>query len=137
MADNVLTARRFSKLIMEGRVRIVLKILSDNSDTGLLSLDNIIDDTSGKTIRDVLKDKNPDPKLPHQEVILGDVNNDNFHRVLFDNIQAESIRVAAGPSGLDALSWRRLCTAFGQSPMTCVQLYAAFTHRLSSKWNFF
>ena len=100
--------------MMEGRVRTALKILSNNSDTGLLSLGDVIDDTPGKTVRDVLKEKHPDPKPVHHEIILGDVNNDNFLPVIFDNIQAESIRAAAlhtqgatGSSGLDAFSWTR------------------------------
>ena len=42
-----------------------MKLLSDNSDTGLLNLDEIIDDTSGKTVRDVLEDKHPDPSPAH------------------------------------------------------------------------
>ena len=86
-----------------------------------MSLDKTIDDTSGKTVRDVLEEKHPDPKPAHPEALLGDADNDSFHPAIFDNITAESIRAAAlhtqgaaGPSGLDALSWRRSCTAFGQ-----------------------
>ena len=118
--DDALTVRRFSKLMMEGRVRAALKLLSDDAHTGLLRLDETID-TSGKTVRDVLDDKHPDPKPVHPEAVLGDADDDSFHPAIFDNITAESIRAAAlhtqgaaGPSGLDALSWRRLCTAFGQ-----------------------
>jgi len=42
-------------MMMEGRVRAALKLLSNYSATGLLSLDETIDDTSGKTVRDFLK----------------------------------------------------------------------------------
>ena len=131
-ADVALTARRFSKLMMEGRVRAALKLLSDNSDTGLLRLHETVDGTSGKTVRDVLEDKHPCPKPIHLEALVEDVDDDSFHPIVFDNLTAESIRAAAlhtqgaaGPSGLDAFSWRRLCTAFGQkSNDLCVALAA-------------
>ena len=45
----------YSKMMMEGKVRAAMKLLSDNSDTGLLGLDETVDDTSGKTARDVGK----------------------------------------------------------------------------------
>ena len=125
---------------MEGRVRAALKLLSDDAHTGLLRLDETID-TSGKTVRDVLDDKHPDPKPVHPEAVLGDADDDSFHPAIFDNITAESIRAAAlhtqgaaGPSGLDALSWRRLCTAFGQrSNDLCVAL-AAVARRISTTY---
>ena len=66
-------------MMMEGRVRAVLKHLSDNSDTGLLGLDETVDDTSGKTVRDVLKEKHPDPRPADPEVLLGDLDNDSFY----------------------------------------------------------
>ena len=70
MTDDGLIARRFSKMMVEGRIRAALKMLSDNSDTGLLSLDDIADDVSGKTVRDVLEDKHPDPRPAHPDVLL-------------------------------------------------------------------
>lgn len=105
--------------MMEGRVRGALKLLPDNTHNGLLSLDETID-TSGKTVTDVLEEKHPHRKPVHPEALLEEANDDSFHPIIFDNITAETIRSAvlhtqgaAGPSGLDALSWKRLCTAFG------------------------
>ena len=138
-ADDTSAARKFSRMMMEGRVRAALKLLSDNSNTGLLSLDETIDDTSGKTVRDVLEEKHPDPKPAHPETLLGDADNDSFHPAIFDNITAESIRAAAlhtqgaaGPSGLDALSWRRSCTAFGQKSNDLCAALAAVARRIST-----
>ena len=65
-------------MMMEGKVRTALKLLSDNSDTGLLSLGEIIDDISGKTVRDVLEDKHPVPQPAHPEAILRDTDNDSL-----------------------------------------------------------
>ena len=136
-ADDALTARRFSKMMMEGRVRAALRLLSSDSHTGLLRLDETID-TSGKTVRDVLEDKHPDPKPVHPEALLGDAD-DSFHPVIFESITAESIRAAAlhtqgaaGPSGLDAISWRRLCTAFGQKSNDLCRALAAAARRIST-----
>ena len=120
-------------------MRQAMKLLSNNSDTGLLSLDKIIDDTSGKTVRDVLEDKHPDPRPAYPEALLGDADSDSFHPAIFDTITGESIRAAAlhtqgaaGPSGLDALSWRRLCTAFGQKSNDLCAALAAVSRRIST-----
>ena len=57
----------------------------------------------------------------HPEALLDDVDDESFNLAVFDNITADSIRTVAlhtqgavGPSRLNALSWRRLCTAIGQ-----------------------
>lgn len=88
--DNSQIACRFSKMMMEGRIRAALNILSDNSDTGILCLDDIADDASGKTVRDVLEDKHPNPRPAHPDALLTDVGNDSFHPAIFDNIMGES-----------------------------------------------
>ena len=137
-ADDASTARKFSKMMMEGRVRAALKLVSNNSNTGLLSLDEIVD-TSRKTVMDVLEEKHPDPKPAYPEALLEEADNDSFHPAIFDNLTAESIRAAAlhtqgaaGPSGLDALSWRRLCTAFGQKSNDLCAALAAVARRIST-----
>ena len=88
----------------------------------MYALDKIIDNTSRKTVRDVLEEKHPEPQPAHIEAFLRDANNVDFHPDIFENITGEVIRAAplntqgaARPSGLNALSWRRLCTAFGQT----------------------
>ena len=135
--DNSQIARRFSKMMVEGRIRAALKILSDSSDTGLLSLDDIVDDASGKTVRAVLEEKHPDPRPAHPDALLTDAGNDSFHPAIFDGITGESIRSAAlhtqgaaGPSGLDALNWRRLCTSFGQKSNDLCTALAAVARRM-------
>ena len=114
-------------------------LLSDDSGTGLLSLNETVDEVSGKTVREVLEDKHPDPRPVHPDVIVTDIDDDGFHPTIFDNITAESIRVAslhtqgaAGPSGLDALNWRRLCTAFGQKSNDLCAALARVARRIST-----
>ena len=82
--------------------------------------------SSIKTVREILEDKYPDAIPASADAILSNPNEElrsnKFHPILFDSITAEDIRASAlrtegatGPSGLDAMSWRCLCTAFGQS----------------------
>ena len=69
-------------------------------------------------MKDILADKHSLGQPAHPAAI----NNDNppyVHPVLFESLDAAMIRCVAfqtsgtaGPSGLDALGWRRLCTFF-------------------------
>ena len=55
---------------MMGRVRAALKLLSVSSQTSLLSLYEIIDNTTRKTVGDVREDKHPDPQPAHPEALI-------------------------------------------------------------------
>ena len=41
---------------------------------------------------------------------------------------------SAGPSGLDALAWRHLCTAFGDASNDFCVAISAFAHRISTSY---
>jgi len=69
-------------------------------------------------VRDILADKHPTGQPALSDTVIKDDLLD-VHPVLFDSLDATVIRCAAlrtsraaGPSGLDALGWRRLCTSF-------------------------
>ena len=136
--DDATTARKFSQLMMEGRVRAALQLLTNESRSGLLSLEEVVSDGSGRTVRDVLEEKHPDPEPAHADTILNEqMTSVDFHPILFDNITAEIIRNsalhtagAAGPSGVNALCWRRLCTAFGQKSNDLCSSLAAVARRI-------
>ena len=71
-----------------------------------------------KLVRNILVEKHPPSQPSHPETIIMD-DAPEAHPVLFESIDAAMIRSAAlqvggaaGPSGHDALSWRRLCTSF-------------------------
>ena len=147
--EETKTARRFSKLLMEGRVRAALRYLSKREQTGLLSLDQIMTEdptsSSTKTVREILEGKHPDANLAYTDAILSmpdeDTPSNISHLILFDSITADDIRTsalhtegAAGPSGLDAMNWRRLCTAFGQSSNDHCNALAAFARRISTNY---
>ena len=68
----------------------------------------------------MLRSKHPCAQPAHPEaMILGNPAPSSVHPIVFDQINANGIQAAAlrtngaaGPSGIDAHSWRRLCTSF-------------------------
>ena len=144
--DDAKVARKFSNLMMEGKVRAALQLLTKKTESGPLRLDDVAEE-SGRTVRDILKDKHPHTEPPHTEpphpdVLLNtDLADSDFHPVLFDSITAEVIRKSAlltqgsaGPSGMDALTWRRLCTAFGEKSNELCSAIAAFAKRICTTY---
>ena len=88
-------------------------------------------------VRDVLIDKHP-PSAPFYPECLADSDPQPIHPVIFDALDARCIRSAAlrtdggaGPSGVDALGWRRLCTSFGSASDGLCRSIAATARRLS------
>ena len=140
--DDDRLARTFSKLMMEGRVRAAIRLLANNAHAGLLSLnEKISNDPSGKSVRDILEEKHPNAAPAHPEAILTDSQEDSFYPVLFESITDDLIRKcslltegAAGPSGVDAMCWRRYCTAFGQKSNDLCSALAATARRICSTY---
>ena len=92
-------------------------MLDESADQrGVLPLDQ---ETQGQTVRVILKKKHPDAQPVTPDILMPEEASQP-HLVIFDNITGEAIRHAAmrvqggaGPSGLDAGDWRRLCVSFG------------------------
>ena len=105
-------ARSFANLMFEGKTKAAIRLLSEETKGGMLHLGDKVDTTT--TVRDVLVDKHPPGQPAHPESLIDDVPPE-VHPVLFESIDASMLRSAAlrttgaaGPSGLDAISWRRL-----------------------------
>ncbi len=110
----------FAKLMFQGKTHAALQLLTDKGKGGVLRLYDSVNNGGPEplTVKDVLKSKHPPsqaatPDVVHQGTPL------DVHRVTFDPIDASLIRSialstkgAAGPSGLDAYTWRRMCTSF-------------------------
>ena len=113
------TARVFAKLMMEGKVRAALRLISEDDNGGILTLESHVLPDDSETVRESLLKKHPPGKPPVPSAL---VNADAIvepHPVIFDRIYEDLIRNtaiktegSAGPSGLDAVAWRRLCTSF-------------------------
>ena len=103
---------------MQDKVKSALRLLSSDSRDTPLSLDKII--TSGTvsdTVRDILQKKHPPGRLVPPSSILLEASLPT-HSTLFESITGQLIRTivirtkgAAGPSGLDAADWRRMCSS--------------------------
>ena len=70
---------------------------------------------------DALQNKHPQGGEVNQDALLQEdmVDAPIYHPVVFDTITGDSVRTAvlkcgggAGPSGLDAAAWQRMCTAY-------------------------
>ena len=58
--DNARLVRKFSNLMMEGKVRAALQLLTKETRSAPPGLDDVIEEY-GKTVRDILKDRHPHP----------------------------------------------------------------------------
>ena len=108
-----LKARTFAKLMMQGKVKAALRILAQDSNGGALPMNS--------EVLDALKKKHPARKPPVRSAVVmpNSPPLEPSHFILFDRLDAQLIREtalkterAAGPSGLDAAGWKRLCTSF-------------------------
>ena len=131
--SSVNLACRFSDLMFLGNTKAALRLLSDNENGN-------IDECS---VKDILLDKHPpgQPVRPHALVSNPSPSvTKPFDPILFDAITPDLIRATAlrtsgssGPSGLDAMYWRRLCTSFKTSNDLCLAL-SSFAHRLCTSY---
>ena len=118
------TARTFAKLMMEGRVKAALRLILNDNNGGPLDLDSHVESSSSpttlETVRAALLKKHPQKQSLKPSVIISPGTHvHELHPVLFEMIDGPLIRRtilrmdgAAGPSGLDAAAWKRLCTSF-------------------------
>ena len=116
-ADSNL-ARTFSNLMFKSKCQAALRLLSDSGKGDVLHLNDPVDpnDPLSPSVREALLHKHPPAQQAHPECLL-DNDPEEPHPVIFESLDASAIRAAAlkisgaaGPSGLDALEWRRLCT---------------------------
>ena len=115
-------AHSFANLMFEGKTKAAIRLLKEEAKRGLLRLSDQAD--TNRSVRDVLINKHPSGQHAHPESLI---ENDppDIHPVLFESINASVIKSAAlrttgvaGPSGLDAASWRRLCTSIKSASMS-------------------
>ena len=117
MAED--NTKYFTRLMSVGKVKAAMRLLKGESSGGPLPLHQVLAD-SNETVLDVLKSKHPPPHPVSGDAIDPDTaGTQEPHPVLFERIDSTLIRStvmkmdgAAGPSGLDTASWKRLCTAF-------------------------
>ncbi len=142
--DSKRDGQQFAKWIHQGKTNAALRLL-DRKDAGrgILPLEEMIAGADGRNVRQILKDKHPAAKMPQPSVLLSPTSpaeqNSSWHPVIFDSLTGDAIRKAAlrveggaGPSGLDACAWRRLCTSFGTVSDDLCQAVADTAKRIST-----
>jgi len=125
-----------------GKCKEALDLLSNREKGGILHLDDPSDPkTPGSPlVRDVLTSKHPAGQGAHANCIFPDVPAD-VHPVLFKSINANAIRSyslritgSAGPSGIEAHGWRRLCTSFKRVSHELCSLLALAARRICTSF---
>ena len=128
--------------MFQGKTKAALELLGNQEKGGVLQLDDQV--PSGpcgpKSVREILKEKHPSGQPADPEsLVLDDAH--PVHDIVFDCIDASLIRAAAlktsgaaGPSGIDAYGWRRLCTCYQSSSRDLCQALADVAKRLCTQF---
>ena len=112
------TAQVFARLMIQGKVKTALCCLSNQSCGSFLPVAVSIRDS---TVLEELIKKHlcPLPTKPASLVVTDATNYSSCHPVIFEQLDEHVIcrtvlhlGGAAGPSGVDALGWHRLCSSF-------------------------
>ena len=133
--------RTFSKLVFEGKIHSAIRFLSDNHGGGVLDITSVIDRENNSTVLDVLKEKHPPARsVAVAALVTTDLPADP-HPVYFERLTGSLVRSAAlrtqgaaGPSGIDAAGWRRLCTSFHRESVDLCAAIAAVARRLCTEF---
>ena len=135
-------ARRFSNLVFDGKYKAAMDILCNSDKGGVLHLSDHIDpnDLESPTVKDELFKKHPTGQSANTNCIVQSAPLD-AHPVIFEAIDATVIRSAAlhttgaaGPSGIDAHGWRRLCTSFKRASNDLCHSLALATKRICTSF---
>ena len=130
--------RSFAKLMFQGKTHAALQLLTDMGKGGILHLHDTINngDSEQITVKDVLKSEHPLGQAATPDSTYQGMPPD-VHPVIFDPIDASMVRSialstrgAAGPSGLDAYTWRRMCTSYKTASCALCQSLALTAKRL-------
>ena len=133
--------KSFADRMFQGKVKSALDLLTNKTKGGLLHLDDPVSCPGGeKSVRDILRDRHPPAQPINHDALLKD-DTPAVHPVVFDSIDKGLVRSAAlktsgaaGPSGLDAYCWRRLCTSFGRASSDLCQALANVAKRLCTTY---
>ncbi len=121
-----------------------LDLLSNNGKGGILLINHVLESgaEAGLSVRRMSSDLCA--RMLHSHMYYPGLHLTSHlisHLIFFDRVDAALIlstslrtTVAAGPSGLDAHAWRRLCTAFRASSASLCHSLASVTKRLCSTY---
>ena len=132
-------ARSFARLMGVGNVKAALRMITEKVNTGSLLLDSLQPD--GRMAKEHLLEKHTPRQQVKGTTICQDEPETEPHPVIFDGIDGVLIRStvlkttgSAGPSGLDAAGWRRMCSSFGRASNDLCSAVARVARRLCSTY---
>ena len=108
-------SKKFAALMKKGKLNAAVKLLTSSMEGGILPLD--------EETMTLLQSKHPESSDLSEDAVV-DVEPVEIHPVVFNEITADSIKIAAmktrggaGPSGMDADGWRHILVSrnFGDS----------------------
>ena len=118
-------SKKFASLMKQGKVNAAVKLLTNSMEGGILPLDT--------ETMNLLRSKHPEPADLNADAIF-DQQAPEVHPIVFDSINADSVRSAAlnthggaGPSGVDADGWRHILVSrnFGLASEELREAFAA------------
>ena len=136
----------FNSLMLEGRVREAIRLLSEDTSGGLLDLDSpaFPNNPSAGSVWDQLLLKHPPQCPPDPTTVLLPTTpplDHDPHPVIYEKINASLIKTMAlrtfgsgGPSGLDSSAWRHICSSFRQYSEELCSSMAAATRCICSSY---
>ena len=115
-----------------------MRLLSDDPKGAPLPLDLVLNADEGtETVREALHKKFPSRRPVVNAALQADKPDQHTHPIIFESITGPLIRTtalhtsgAAGPSGMDAQGWRRMCTSFHDASQGLCNAIAAVARRL-------
>ena len=120
----------------QGKLKEATRLISDEGRSQVLPLNKYVDEH--KTVRDILLKKHPAGE-DLQPIVLSEPTERSVHPVIFEEISGVSILEAAlhtegsaGPSGLDAYAWKRMCSSFQKASMDLCAAVAMTARRIAS-----
>ena len=122
-------------------MKSALRMLSKIQGSSLSARETIDQEKQGsKTVLEVLKEKHPEAQQISEGVLI-EAAKMPFHPIIFERIDGEAIRRAAlhtegtaGPSGIDAAGWRRMCTSFRKASSDLCNSMSSVAKRISSEY---
>ena len=136
------TARIFAKLMMQGKVKKTLRLIGSETKGGPLQLNDRVEPEMPETVRDVLTKKHPPKQHPKPSAIItSETPPSEPHPILYEKINGQLIHKiapkmegAAGPSGLDAAAWKRLCSSFKTASSDLCTAIASIARKLCTQY---
>ena len=134
-------ATAFANLVFQGKIKNALRLLDSSSSSRIL----LLNDPSGQdnlSVLDCLHFEHPQGQPISSSDYIYPLQSDfDPHPVIFEKLTGSLIksvahctRGSAGPSGIDAAEWRRLCSCFKRSSDELCSALAAVARRLCSEY---